>query len=176
MAAPTVSAQYALLLDRLLGNCIRSVEDLSAEQLDHLPADRANSIGFDIWHVARTIDNVIFFVFERAEPIWLREGFDKRLGLPRVAQGTGMTDADAHALRFTDPALFVDYLRAVRAAVVPRIAGMSMEYLKEPVLVKPWGEQPRMEHIGQVMIAHGNGHLGRVSLARALLGKDDLGI
>lgn len=161
MAEPTVPAQYALLLERLLQNCIRSVDDLTAEQLNRLPTERANSIGFDIWHVARTIDNIIFFVFEREQPVWLSGGFEERLGLPRVAQGTGMTDAEAHALRITDPAPFVEYLRALTAAVVPRVAGMSMEYLAQSTTVRPWGEVPRMEQIGQVLIAHGNGHLGQ---------------
>jgi hypothetical protein len=32
-----------------------------------------------------------------------------------------------------------------------------------------------MEAIGQVLVAHGNGHLGRVSMARSLLGLEGLG-
>ncbi len=176
--APSTSANaatYALLLDRVFENCIRSIEDLSVDELNHLPHAQANSIGFDIWHVARTIDNVLFFVFDRETPLWLREGYNDRFALPKVAQGTGMSTEDARSLRFPDPALFLDYVRALRDASVPRVAAMTDEYLAEAVLLKPWGECSRSEHIGQVLIAHGNSHLGKASLARTLLGHEDLG-
>lgn len=174
-ATSTVAATYALLLDRVFENCVRSIEDLSVEELNHLPHEQANSIGFDIWHVARTIDNVLFFVFDRETPLWLRDGYNDRFALPKVAQGTGMSTEEARTLRFPDPALFLEYVRALREACVPRVAAMTDEYLQEAVLLKPWGEQPRAEHIGQVLIAHGNSHLGKASLARTLLGHEDLG-
>jgi hypothetical protein len=176
VADATLPAQLALHVQRLLDNCVRSVADLTPEQLNHQPSERAHSIGWDIWHVVRTVDNVILFVFDREQPVWLREGFDVRFGLPKVAQGTGMTDEEARALRFPPPADFVPYIEAVRDVVVPRLAAMTDDYLAVPTTVRPWGEQPRAEHVMQVVVAHGNGHLGRCSLARALLGKDDLGI
>lgn len=176
MAEPTIPAQLALHVDRLLGNCLRSIEDLTQAELNHRPGDEVNSIGFDIWHVVRTIDNVIFFVFDREQPIWLRDGFDERFGLPRVAQGTGMAQDESHALEFPEPSAFREYVEAVRAAVMPKIAAMSVEELSETTELRPWGDRPKMEHIGQVLIAHGNGHLGRTSMARSLIGKDDLGI
>lgn len=175
MADPTIQAQLGVHVGRMLSNCRRSVEDLTVEQLNHLPGERTNSIGFDVWHVVRTADNVIHFVFEREQPVWLSGGFQERMGLPKVAQGTGMTDEEAHALRFPEPAAMVEYIDAVKAAIIPRIEAMSDEYLATPVALRPWGELPRMEQILQVLVAHGNGHLGRCSMARALLGKDDLG-
>jgi hypothetical protein len=42
-------------------------------------------------------------------------------------------------------------------------------------LVRPWGEITRAEAILQTIIAHGNGHLGQVSMARAILGKPGQG-
>ncbi len=176
MAEPTIPSQLALLVDRLLGNCLRSIEDLAKEELNHRPSEQVNSIGFDIWHTVRTIDNVIFFVFDREQPVWLRDGFHERFGLPKVAQGTGMDRSDSHQLVFPEPAEFREYIDAVRSAVIPRIEGMSVEQLAETVELRPWGERPKMEHIGQVLIAHGNGHIGRASMARSLLGNDDLGI
>jgi hypothetical protein len=176
MAGATVSTQLSLHVGRLLDNCVRAVVDLTPEELNHQPSDRAHSIGWDIWHVVRTADNVLFFVFDREQPVWLRDRFDARFDLPKVAQGTGMTDEEARALRFPPPADFAAYIEAVRDAVLPRLAAMTPEYLDTPVMLRPWGEQPRLEHILQVILSHGNGHLGRCSLARALLGKDDLGI
>ena len=174
-APDSVSATYALLLDRVFENCIRSVEDLSVEELNHLPHALANSIGFDVWHAARTIDNVLYFVFDRETPLWLRDSYHERFGLPKVAQGTGMTSEESRALRFPEPVVFLEYVRALREMAVPRVGAMTPEYLDGTVLLKPWGEQSRREHIGQTMIAHCNSHLGKVSLARTLLGHDDLG-
>lgn len=176
MAEPQIAAQLALHVQRLLDNCVRSVADLTVEELNRQPSARAHSIGWDIWHVVRTADNVVCFVFDREQPVWLRDGFDARFGLPKVAQGTGMTDEEARALRFPPPADLVAYIEAVRDHLVPKIAAMSEEYLATTTMLRPWGDQSRMEHILQVLVAHGNGHLGRCSLARALLGKDDLGI
>jgi hypothetical protein len=173
---PTIPAQLALHVGRLLRNCVQAAEDLTVDQLNHRPAPEANSLGFDLWHAVRTADNVVHFVFEREQPIWLQQRFDDQWGLPKVAQGTGMPPEEAHALRFPEPAEFNRYTQAVADAVVPRIKGMSVEYLSEITTLRPWGDVARMEGIGQVIIAHGNGHLGRVSLARTLLGKDDLGI
>lgn len=177
MPAPVdLSEQLSLHLDRLLQNCRRSVEDLTLEELNHQPSERAHSIGFDIWHVVRTVDNIVFFVFHREQPVWLRDGYVDRFGLPKVAQGTGMTDEEARALRFPEPSAFVEYVDAVRESATARIRAMSADELAEVTKVNPWGERSKAEHTLQVLIAHGNGHIGRCSLARALLGKDDLGI
>ena len=172
MAELDLAEQLALHLDRLLANCRRSVEDLTTEQLNHQPSERAHSIGFDIWHVVRTADNVVFFVFKREQPVWLRDGYVTRFGLPKVAQGTGMADEEARALRFPEPSAFAEYVDAGDGGV----RAMSDAELAEVTTVNPWGERTKAEHILQVLIAHGNGHLGRCSLARALIGKDDLGI
>lgn len=171
---PTVAAQYARLVERLLEYCEMGLAGLTPEELNDTHGGRTNSIGFDIWHVVRTTDNIIHFVFEREQPVWLQGGFDQQWDLPRVNQGTGMAPEEAYALRFPPSEEFVEYVRAVKAAVVPRIAAMSEEYLASPVRIWPWGVVPRMEAIGHGLIGHGNGHLGRVCLARTLLGKTGL--
>jgi hypothetical protein len=171
---PTVPAQYSVLVGRVLQYALRATAGLSLQQFNDTFGGKTNSIGFDIWHVVRTIDNIVHFVFEREQPVWLRESFDERWGLPRVDQGTGMDAAVAYGLRFPEPGEFDTYTKAVMEAVVPRIAAMSIEYLAAPQFIRPWGEVPRMEAIGHGLIGHGNGHLGRVSLARNLFGLEGL--
>ena len=167
---PTLPAQYAILIDRVLAYCEWGLADLTRDQFNDTHGGRTNSIGWDIWHVVRTIDNIVHFVFEREQPVWLKEGFHERWGLPRVDQGTGQDPNDAYRLDFPEPAAFNAYTLAVKAAVVPRIAGMSLKYLATPQFIRPWGDVPRMEAMGHGLIGHGNGHLGRVSLARNLWG------
>lgn len=175
MADPNPAAQLSLLTGRLMETAERALEGLSIEQLNDTHGDTINSIGFDIWHVTRTTDNAIHFVFEREEPVWLRMGLHEAWDLPKVAQGTGMDEAEAYTLRFPEPAEFARYVTAVGEAVVPRIAAMDQDYLATITKIMPWGEIPRMEIIGQVLVAHGNGHLGRVDAARTRLGLEGLG-
>ena len=95
MAVTTTGAHLSLLIGRLLDNCAASVRDLTADELHFRAAPAANSIGFEMWHLARTVDNVVFFAFDREPPVWLRDGYDQRFGLPRTAQGTGMPTEEA---------------------------------------------------------------------------------
>lgn len=166
----TMPAQYAALVQRVLQYAEAAVDGLTAGQLGDIRGGVTNSIGWDVWHVVRTIDNIIHFVFERAQPVWLRDGFDSRWGLPRVDQGTGQDPNDAYSMTFPDPAEFSTYTRAVAEVVTPRIQAMTLDYLSQTLFIRPWGEIPRMEAIGHGLIGHGNGHLGRASYARTLLG------
>jgi hypothetical protein len=166
----TMPDQYAALIGRVLQYSEMAVDGLTVEQICDTRGGVTNSIGWDVWHVVRTIDNIVHFVFEREQPVWLRDGFDERWGLPRVDQGTGQDPNDAYSMRFPEPEEFNSYTKAVAAAVVPRIAGMSMEYLSTVQFIRPWGDVPRMEAIGHGLIGHGNGHLGRASMGRALYG------
>ncbi len=166
--------QLTLLVGRLLENCAESVADLTHDQIHFRASPVSNSIAFEIWHVTRTVDNVLFFAFDREQPVWLRDGYEQRFNLPKVAQGTGMAPEEAHALRFPEPAALVQYIEAVGASGLPRLASRTPEYLATVSLIRPWGERPRSEHLWQVLVAHGNGHLGSVSMARAILGHRDV--
>lgn len=167
---PQPAVQLSVLTGRVLDYCLLALEGLDSSRLSDTRGGLTNSIGFDVWHVVRTIDNIVHFVFEREQPVWLRDGFDQRWGLPRVDQGTGMDAGAAYALVFPDGPEFGSYVTAVREAVVPRMAAMSDEYLATVQTIRPWGPVPRIEAIGHGLIGHGNGHLGRASYARTLLG------
>jgi hypothetical protein len=165
---PGQAAQLAWLTQRLFTVSEQAVDGLSIEQFNDTFGEKTNSVGFDVWHIVRTVDNIIHFVFEREQPIWLQQRFDEQWNLPKVVQGTGQPSVDAFALRFPEPEEFKRYIRAVAAAVVPRIEAMPDEYLAGEVTIRPWGEVRRSEAIGWGFISHGNGHLGRVGLARTL--------
>jgi hypothetical protein len=168
--SPDQAAQLAWLTQRLFTVSEWAVDGLSREQFNDTFGDRTNSVAFDVWHIVRTVDNITHFVFEREQPVWLQQRFDEQWNLPKVVQGTGQPSVDAYALHFPEPEEFKRYVDAVAEAVVPRIAAMSDAYLAEPVVIRPWGEVRRCEAIGWGFIAHGNGHLGRVGLARTLWG------
>jgi len=151
----------------------KSLDGLTAEQLHAVPAGhpKANTIAWVLWHVTRTEDNVVRFVLQnRRLPVWTEGGYADKFGLPPVAQGTGMTTADAHALRIKDVALFRQYMHDVWASTDEFIAKTDASALDKPVMVKPLGEMPGIRALAQVCASHGMQHFGEIELARTLVG------
>lgn len=145
------------------------------EALHAVPAGhpRANTLAFNLFHVARTEDNVVRFVVQNRRPtVWQEGGYAETLGLPPVAQGTGMPTAEAQALRIGDPGLFGEYMQRVWAATEELFerAAADPAVLDRTVLVKPLGEMPAIRAVAQICLTHGMLHLGEMELARTLLG------
>jgi len=96
--------------------------------------------------------------------------------MPKSAQDTGMAPQEAYALRYPEATLLAGYANDVAAAIVPRIEQMSDDYLLATTTIRPQGELPRYQIIGQVIVNHGNNHYGQINLALTALGKPGLGI
>jgi DinB family protein len=158
---------------RLHGMFDKAIADLSPEQLHAVPAAHpsANTIAWSLWHCIRTEDNVVRFVLQDRRPtVWAEGGYAERLGLPPVAQGTGMTAADAQALRIDDVALFREYMKATQASTEELFAKATPGFFDKVVTVKPLGEMPAFRVIGQVIVGHGLTHVGQMELIRTLVG------
>lgn len=141
-----------------------TLKDLTAEQLAFVPSPSANHIAFSAWHFVRSEDNVIQFVLQRQNTVWLDEGLDAAWGLPRNAQGTGMPVEEAHALKVPSPGELLDFTRKVFARTEAYLAKVDDEELQRIVKVNPWGEIPVLQAIGQTIFQHGNQHLGEIWL------------
>ena len=162
-----------LELGRLHTMLDRSLDGLSTEQLHAVPGNhpRANTIAWVLWHVVRTEDNVVRFVLQnRRAPVWTDGGYAEKLGLPPIAQGTGMSSEDAHALRIKDVDLFRAYMRAVWASTDDFVAKTDAATLGKTITVKPLGEMPGIRALAQVCASHGMLHFGEIELARTLVG------
>ena len=146
---------------------------LAPDQLHAVPAGhpKANTIAWGVWHVVRTHDNVVHFVLQnRRTPVWTEAGYADKLGLPPVAQGTGMSTEDAHALRIKDVALFREYMGRVAARTSEFLATLDAAGLDRPVTIKPLGEMTVGRALAQVCVSHGFQHAGEIELARTLVG------
>jgi len=159
----------------LLSTLARLTEDLTLDELHYRTHENTNSIGFEVWHVARTADNLINFAFERKPPVWVAENLFEEWKLPKVDQGTGMSAQEAYALRFPAATALAKYCRDVSAAIVPQIKGMSDEHMVRAMTIRPQGEMRKVDIIGQIVINHGNNHLGAANIGLTALGKAGLG-
>jgi len=147
-----------------------SLKEVSAEQLNWLPQGQSVSIGFNAWHILRTQDNITNFVMQRKNPVWMDEGFVDRMGLPKVAQGTGMGLEDARGIRIEDPAALLEYSAAVAKNCSAFLKTVPLETLDEVQMIKPLGEMPRWKVFRQVVMTHGFMHLGEINGHKGQLG------
>jgi hypothetical protein len=167
-AADFIRAQLA----RLHAGLDRVMADLTPEQLHAVPAGhpRANTIAWGVWHYVRTEDNIVRWVIQdRRPPVWTEGGYPQKLGLPPAAQGTGMSTAEAQALRINDLDLFREYTRKVWASTEALFDGATPELLGKTITVKPLGDMTVVQCLGQVGLTHGMTHLGEIELARLLV-------
>jgi hypothetical protein len=107
-----------------------AVRDLTPEQLHWRANDKGLPVSFILWHYVRTEDNIIQFVLQRKQTVWLKEGWDKKLVLDRVSQGTGMNLEDAQSLRIASKDDFLQYTKAVWKATDEFLAGADDEFLQ----------------------------------------------
>ena len=169
-----LAGQYTVMVRRLLNEITHSLGDLTLDELHALPIEDSTSIGFNAWHVLRSADNVVQFVFHREPPVWRQQGLSEAWGFPRNEQGTGMDLADVQAMRFPDVASLERYCRDTTEAVVAKIEAMDDEFLAVAASARIEGEMlevSRAAMLGQVVVSHGNQHLGYIHLLRQLLGK-----
>src|SRR6185295_10571655 len=149
------------------------LDELTPDQLHRVPGGhpKTNSIAWGIWHYVRTEDNVVRYILQNRRPIvWAEGGYAEKLGLPPVAQGTGMTTEDAQALRIKDVAVFKDYMQKVWASTEEFLTKTSPADLEAMVTVRPLGDMPGIRALGQTCVSHGHGHAGEIELIRTLIG------
>jgi DinB superfamily len=160
-------------LGRLHAALDKALHELTPEQLHRVPGahPKANTIAWGLWHYARTEDNVVRYILQNRRPIvWQEGGYAEKLGLPPIAQGTGMSTEEAQGLRLKDVGVFREYVTKVWASTDEYLAKVNPSALEATVTIKPLGDMPAVRALAQVCVAHGFQHLGEIELARTLVG------
>lgn len=174
----TLLESITIDLRRLHEALDKSVAGLTPEQLHTVPAGhpKANTIAWNLWHYARTEDNIVRFVLQNRRPtVWVEGGYAAKLGLQGLhpaAQGTGMSTAEAQALRIGDVALFADYMKKVWASTDEYLPGLTPADLERHVPMKFVGDMTLVRVLAFVGVTHGFTHFGEVELARTLVGAE----
>jgi DinB superfamily len=154
-----------------------SVSDLNNEEWNQTIKGTGNNIAFFIWHCVRTEDNILRFILLKQPTIWSEGNWHERLGLPPRVQGTGMQTEEARTIRIDKPELFMEYTEEVWREFEAYLTGITdggAELSAWAVTVKPLGDMPAIQAIGQVCISHLFIHLGEVALLLGSMGKKGL--
>lgn len=169
---------FYLLEQRRLHEWMRnSVSDLTPEEWHVVGQGNSNNIAFLVWHCVRTEDNILRFILQGRPTIWQEGNWHERLGLPPRVQGTGMAVDEARTFHIADLHLFMEYANVVWREFeeyTEAITDGGVELSKHMVTVKPLGEMPALQVIGQVCISHCFIHLGEIAYMRGELGKKGL--
>lgn len=164
-------------LRRLHSLLEKGIEDLSPDEWHATPCSASNSVAFVMWHYVRTEDNIVRFILQDRRPtVWIEGGYAEKLGLPPVAQGTGMSLEEAQGLRIGDLDLFRQYMEETWKSTDDFLSNPNEAVFDEVITVRPLGEMPRIRALGQVCASHGFGHAGHIDLLRQLMDKPGLGI
>jgi len=149
-----------------------AVKELTPEQLHWVPpGTAANHIGNTAWHYVRTEDNIVQFILQNRKPtVWIEGGYHERFGLDKVAQGTGMSTADAQALRLPPLAGWMAYQTAVWQATDAYLSSVDDAALDATVTVRPFGEIAKRQALATVCLTHGHAHFGEICVLRVLQG------
>jgi uncharacterized damage-inducible protein DinB len=158
-------------LRRLHDMLDRTLDDISEAQLHASPGPKVNTVAWNLFHVVRTEDNIVRFVLQdRRSPVWAEGGYADKLGLPPVAQGTGMSTEEAQALRIKDLALWKEYQQKVWASTEELFDKATPEFWDQSFNIKFVGEMPAWRALAFICLTHGFMHAGQIETARTLVG------
>jgi hypothetical protein len=171
----------------------RVTRKLTEAQIRTRPHPAANTIAWQIWHMARCEDvGVSRFVVDRAQ-VLDDENWLPRLGVGRRDIGTGMTDPEVDALSArVDLDALRDYWAAVGRRTLQVVDDLDTARLADPIdrerldrvltdegmlgehagwVRSMWAELPnRGWFLAQLALTHNTGHLYQIGMLRGLWG------
>jgi hypothetical protein len=147
-----------------------AVDGLDADQLCHLPAPGANTIGWLVWHLTRVEDHHGAELLGE-EQVWVSGEWAHRCGLEPDPSNTGYghSAAEVRAVRPDGPDILLAYLAEVHARTTTMLEGLTAEDL-DRVVDRRW-DPPVTLGVRLVSIADDAlQHVGQAAYVRGLLG------
>jgi uncharacterized damage-inducible protein DinB len=118
---------------RVRGLVHRVVDGMSVDDLTYRLDDRANSIGWLVWHLTRIQDDHLADA-TGAEQVWLADGWADRMALPFDPRSTGYGhSADDVAAVRVEADVLVGYHDAVSARTLEQVSALADEDLDRVV-------------------------------------------
>jgi uncharacterized damage-inducible protein DinB len=155
--------------ERILEGARGAVYGLTPDQLAQRPGDRANSIGWLVWHLARVQDDHVAAVAGR-EQVWTSAGWHDRFRLPFDADDTGYghTSEQVGQVRGLAAEDLVGYLEAVHAVTVEFVRPLTPDDL-DRVVDERW-DPPVTLGVRLVSVVNDDQqHVGQAAFIRGLI-------
>lgn len=154
-------------LEEYTADLRRALDGLTVEERRYQPGPESNHIDFLVWHIARTEDTMVQWFARSAEPVWQRDRWHEKLGLPEQENGFGYSAQQVAAL----PGFNLDDLLAYADAV--RLETLDfLDSLSEAALdVRPQPDQFPDYTIGGTLshlMVDASQHVGQVAYLRGL--------
>jgi hypothetical protein len=149
----------------------RAVVGLDPDQLTARPAPDANTIAWQVWHLARVQDSHLAELVEGSTQIYVDDDWGPRFGLSSDADDTGYghSSAEVAAVRPESADALVEYLAQVSEATDRYIAALGPDDL-DRVVDRRW-DPPVTLGVRLVSVADDClQHAGQANYARGVLG------
>ena len=155
--------------DRIREGAQDAVAGLTPDQLAERPSDRANSIGWLVWHLVRVQDDHLAAVADR-EQVWTAQGWHERFGLPFDADDTGYghTSEQVAQVRGLEADDLVGYLEAVHAVTTAFVEPLTPDDLGR-VVDERWDPPVTLGVRLVSVINDDQQHVGQAAFIRGLL-------
>ncbi|MHB1289732.1 mycothiol transferase [Georgenia sp.] len=152
---------------RIPDGVARVLDGLDDAALAARPDAEANSIGWLLWHIARSQDSQVSAVADREE-LWLADGWAERFSLPfdDAATGYGQTSAEVGAFR-ADATDLRGYLGAVHRATTEFLATLAEEDL-DRIVDESWNPAVTLGVRLVSIAADGLQHIGQAAYVRGM--------
>jgi hypothetical protein len=147
------------------------LDGLTLDDLHKRPAPDANTIGWLLWHVARSLDRTVGDVI-RGEQVWIKDGYFRKFGREPDPNETGVGHSfeDVANLRIPDSQTLLDYFHAVIDINLKYIAEISEDELDRQFdnSLRPGTTAPVHQRIAGNIGEHFQ-HIGQAAYVRGLL-------
>ena len=103
-----------MALEEYYEDLTKALDGLTPEERRFQPGPESHHIDFAVWHMSRVEDGWIHGFAMGVEPIWTRDGWSDKLGIPPTDGGYGYTADEVRDLPRFDLSDVIDYYECVR--------------------------------------------------------------
>jgi uncharacterized damage-inducible protein DinB len=156
-----------MALNEYMDELRKALEGLMTEERRFQPGPDSHHVDFAVWHMARVEDDWLQRFAQRTDSIWLRDGWDKKLGLPEKDSGFGYSAEQARNLPAYDMEEMMAYYTSVREETLRFVDGLTQDDLDKC----PHPERRPGYTIGKMfshVIVEESQHVGQIAYLRGI--------
>ena len=156
-----------MALEEYYEDLTKALEGLTPGERRFQPGPESHHIDFTVWHMAKVEDSWIQGFAKDVEPVWTRDGWSDKLGMPPNEGGYGYTADQVRDLPRFDLADVIEYYESVRKETFAYLETLAEDDLDH---VPGRGYYPEMT-VGKMfshVIVEQAQHTGQVAYLRGL--------